>query len=143
VERGPLVVAAIGSFSVAALHIGIILAGAPAYRWFGAGERMARAAETGDLRPALLTLGLTLLFTLWGWYALSGAGIGPRLPWLRPALFLIAAIYLGRGVVLVRELYALLSGNDRWPLRYLGFSLTSLLIGMAYAVGFLRLPAAP
>jgi len=61
-----LCVAALLSFLVAALHVGIIAAGASAYRYFGAGESMARLAEQGSALPAVVTAGATALFVLAG-----------------------------------------------------------------------------
>lgn len=39
----------------AVLHLGIIVKGATWYRFFGAGESMARAAEEGRWYPAIVT----------------------------------------------------------------------------------------
>lgn len=81
------------------LHVGIILGGPPWYRFFGAGEAMARAAALGSPIPNRITVGIAALLALWTLYALSGAGIVRRLPFLRLALVLIAAIYLLRGML--------------------------------------------
>ncbi len=97
----PLVAAAALSAIAAALHVAIIVKGAPWYRFFGAGEDMARAAEKGRLFPAVVTSGIAAILALWSAYALSGAGMLPPLPLLRPALCAITAVYLLRGLVLV------------------------------------------
>ena len=52
------------SFAVALLHIAIIFIGAPAYRYFGAGERMAQQAELGSWVPAIVTLVVAVVFYL-------------------------------------------------------------------------------
>src|SRR3546814_5357018 len=44
------------SVAAALLHIACIFGGPDWYRFFGAGEGMARAAARGDLRPTLITL---------------------------------------------------------------------------------------
>jgi len=93
-----LIVAAALSALAALLHAGCIVFGAPWYRFFGAGERMARMAEQGEWRPALITLGIVLVLATWSLYALSGAGVLPGLPLLRIALCAIAGVYLLRGV---------------------------------------------
>lgn len=80
------------------LHVAIILGGPAWYRFFGAGERMARLAARGSPYPAIITAGIATILAVWMLYALSGAGVIRRLPLLRLALVLIAAIYLGRGV---------------------------------------------
>ena len=56
-----LVLGAAFSVAAAVAHLACIALGAPAYRFMGAGEKMARAAEAGSVRPALLTLLLGLV----------------------------------------------------------------------------------
>ena len=81
------------------LHVAIILGGPDWYRFFGAGEAMARHAARGSPYPALLTLAIAATLGVWALYALSGEGIIRRLPLLRLALAIIAAIYLTRGLL--------------------------------------------
>jgi hypothetical protein len=83
----------------ALLHVGIILGGPGWYRFFGAGERMARLAARGSIYPAAVTACIAAALGVWTLYALSGAGVIRRLPFLRPALALIAAVYLARGIL--------------------------------------------
>ena len=82
----------------ALLHVAIIIGGPSWYRFFGAGERMARLAAGGSVYPAVVTIMLALMLGVWALYALSGAGFIRPLPLLRLALGVIAAIYLIRGV---------------------------------------------
>ncbi|TFW03288.1 hypothetical protein E4K72_12655 [Oxalobacteraceae bacterium OM1] len=93
-----LLVGAALSAAAAAAHLACIAIGAPAYRFMGAGERMARGAAAGKLRPTLVTLAITGILLLWAAYALSGAGVIAPLPLTRAALIFISAIYLGRAV---------------------------------------------
>src|SRR5919112_280167 len=81
------------------LHLCIILGGPGWYRFFGAGERMARLSARGSAYPAVVTAGIAALLGLWALYGLSGAGVIRRLPLLRPALWLIAGVYLARGAL--------------------------------------------
>jgi putative oxidoreductase len=81
------------------LHVGIILGGPDWYRFFGAGERMARMAARGSPFPAVITAGSAAVLAVWALYAFSGAGLIRRLPLLRVALVLIAAVYLARGIL--------------------------------------------
>ena len=99
----PLVIGAVLSGVAALLHVGIIIGGPAWYRFFGAGERFAAAAE-GHWWPALVTLAIASVLGLWAAYALSGAGAIQALPLLRLALVLITAIYLLRGLTLVPAL---------------------------------------
>ena len=95
----PFLVSGAALSAVAALlHVGCIIFGASWYRFFGAGERMAQMAAAGRWRPTLITSGIVLVLATWSFYALSGAGVVPRLPLVRTALCIITGIYLLRGV---------------------------------------------
>jgi hypothetical protein len=86
------------------LHLGIIVGGAPWYRYFGAGEDMARMAQAGSWYPALITAGIASVLFLWSAYALAGAGwplAQGVFAWQRPVLGLITAVYLLRGLAIV------------------------------------------
>ena len=93
-----LIVGASCSAAAAIAHLACIVWGAPAYRFMGAGERMARAVEAGKLRPTLVTLAISGVLLLWAAYALGGAGVIRLLPFSTLALPAICAIYLGRAV---------------------------------------------
>jgi len=94
----PFLIAAASADAVAALlHLGCIVFGAPWYRFFGAGERMAELAEAGNRYPALISSAIAAVLLAWSAYALSGAGVIGRLPLLRIALCAIAALLLLRG----------------------------------------------
>jgi hypothetical protein len=84
--------------AAALLHVGIILGGPAWYRFFGAGERMARLDARGSIVPALVTASIAAGLAVWALYAFSGAGMIRRLPLLRIALALIAAVFLARGI---------------------------------------------
>lgn len=120
------------SAAAALLHVAIIVGGPGWYRFFGAGEGMAHAAEMGSYRPALLTLGIALILLVWALYAFSGAGRIGRLPLLRTGLIVISAIYLLRALAPVPMLLVT-------PERVDGFvlwsSLVVLVYGLCYAVG--------
>jgi hypothetical protein len=99
-----LVVAGGASLVAALLHLAIIAGGPAWYRFFGAGEGMARAAEKGRWRPALITLAIALVLGAWAAYAFAGAGLFDGLPLVRPALCALTAVYLLRGAVIVPAL---------------------------------------
>ncbi|PKO34287.1 MAG: hypothetical protein CVU34_09380 [Betaproteobacteria bacterium HGW-Betaproteobacteria-7] len=96
-----LLAAAALSAVAALLHVAIVFGGAPWYRFFGAGERMASAAEAGRAYPAIVTLGIALVLALWAAYALSGAGLLAPLPLLKWCLAAITAVYLLRGLAIL------------------------------------------
>lgn len=127
-----LIGAAICSGVAALLHLGCIVFGGDWYRFFGAGEQMAQMAEAGDIYPTIVTLVIVSLLTVWSLYALSGAGIILRLPFLRLALCVIAAIYLLRGISFI-PLMPMFPENSItfWVVS----STTCLVFGLLYALG--------
>jgi len=116
----------------ALLHLGCIIGGPPFYRFFGAGERLARLAERGSIQPALITFGIASLLGIWSLYAFSGAGIIRPLPLLRPALLLITAIYLLRAAALP---FLLRMMPDRSPAFLVWNSIVVLIFGFVHLTG--------
>jgi hypothetical protein len=92
-----LFIGAMLSAIASALHVGCIIFGAPWYRFFGAGEKMARLAEAGSAFPTLVTAVIAAVLLICSAYALSGAGVLPRLPFLRVVLCAFTLVYLLRG----------------------------------------------
>lgn len=127
-----LIAAGVLSTIASMLHVAVIAGGPTWYRFFGAGEAMAQAAEKGSLVPALVTLAIALVLLVWALYAFSGAGLVRRLPLLRTALVLITAVYLLRGVALVPALILKPDAVDTFALVS---SLVVLVYGLAYAIG--------
>ena len=129
-RHSPLVAAASLSAVAGLAHLGCIAFGGPWYRFFGAGERMARMAEAGHWYPTAITSAITAVLFTWALYALSGAGVIRRLPFTKLALCLITAIYVGRGVGFVAIMPA-----------FPGNSLTFWLVssGICLAIGLLHL----
>lgn len=93
-----LLLGAFLSAAAAIAHLACIAIGAPAYRFMGAGERMARAAEAGQLKPTLVTLAVAGVLFAWAAFALSGAGVVGPLPLTKLVLVAISIAYLGRAV---------------------------------------------
>jgi hypothetical protein len=125
-----------GSLSAAAAlaHIACVVVGAPAYRFMGAGEKMARAAEARKLQPMLVTLAIAGVLFVWAAYAFSGAGAIGRLPFTKLALTAICAVYLGRALA-----FPLL--KPRFPENSQTFWLVSsgicLVIGLVHLYGLI------
>lgn len=82
---------------IAMTHVAMVIGGAEWYRFFGAGEGMARQAEAGMVQPVIITLSIAVILGIWSLYAFSGAGMIGRLPFLKPVLILISSIFLIRG----------------------------------------------
>jgi putative oxidoreductase len=97
-DNKPLIIAGILSMLAAILHIGVIIGGPAWYRFFGAGEGMARMAEKGMAYPAIATAVIALVLFIWAAYAFSGAGVITRLPLLKAGLVVISLIFVARGV---------------------------------------------
>lgn len=127
-----LIAGGVLSAAASILHLAVIIGGPDWYRFFGAGERMARMAEQGSWTPTVITLGIAAVLAVWSAYAFSGAGLIPRLPLIRTALVLISAVYLLRGLVLIPALVV----NRGEPSPFiLWSSLIVLVYGITYAVG--------
>jgi hypothetical protein len=124
------------SAAAALLHLAVIVGGPDWYRFFGAGEGFAVAAERGRWTPHLVAAGIAVLLSLWAAYAFSGAGLIRRLPLLRTALVTISAIYLARGLVILYP--AGLARPDLSPRFMLWSSLIVLVYGIVHALGTWR-----
>lgn len=94
----PMLIAATCSAIASLLHVAIIFGGASWYRYFGAGERMARAAEAGKLYPTIVTMCIASMLAVWAVFGYSAAGVLMPLPLTGIAILLIAAFYLLRGL---------------------------------------------
>ena len=128
-----LVAAAMCSVLVALLHVYVIAKGPWAYRFFGAGEKLAGMAEQGSWIPNLLTSGITLVFFIFAAYYFAGAGLLPKPPLFRIGLIGIAAIYTLRGALLLPGwIFGMkMSSFDIWS------SIASLTIGLLHCAAAL------
>ena len=115
------------------LHLCCIFFGPSWYRFFGAGERMARLSAAGHIAPALITTGIAAVLALWSLYALSGAGVIPRLPFMRIALCLITGICIFRG--LAGFVLAAVAPGERGVAFWCWSSVVCLGLGALYLVG--------
>jgi hypothetical protein len=127
-----LIVGAVLSSLASLLHIGCIIFGAPWYRFFGAGEQMARLADAGSITPTLITAGIAAVLFVWALYALSGARVISPMPLTRVALVAITGIYLVRGLAVLPVAMFMPAQNTAflwWS------SLICLGFGVVHAVG--------
>ena len=127
---------AAGWMSVAAslLHLAVIVGGPDWYRFFGAGEKMACAAERGSPTPILMTLAIATVLAVWAAFAFSAAGVWRQLPLTRTALVAITSVLLLRGVLGFTPVFL--------PIPSLAFKLWSSAIclgmGLCFAIGTWR-----
>ncbi|WP_269516169.1 hypothetical protein [Brevundimonas subvibrioides] len=127
-----LIAGGVLSAAASILHLAVIAGGPAWYRFFGAGEGIARMAERGSPYPTLMTIGIAGVLAVWSAYAFAGAGLIPRLPLMRTVLVLISTVYLLRGLVLVPAFIF----NPGGVLPFvLWSSLIVLVYGIAYGVG--------
>lgn len=127
-----LLAAAICCFAAALAHLGCIVFGGDWYRFFGAGEQMARMAEQGLWYPTIVTSVIVLVLLVWALYGLSGAGAIKRLPLTKLALILITGIFLLRGVSFVWLMPIFPENSPRFWLMSSGIC---LVIAGLFAVG--------
>lgn len=132
---GWLIAGAAASFALVVLHFGVIVAGAPAYAFFLAGDQMVDLAKVHSLVPTLITGALAFVFAVFGSYALAGAGF-LALPATRVLVAAIGCIYTLRGLLIVPE--ALMVHFMDRPVRALFFAAISLVIGLVHLVGVFR-----
>jgi hypothetical protein len=134
-KGGLLLAAAVASFALVVLHFAIIVAGAPAYAYFLAGEQMVALARERSLVPTVITGGVAAVFAVFGVYALAGAGF-LHLPAARILVAAVGCIYTLRGLLIVPEA-VMVRFLDR-PVRALFFSAIALAIGVVHLVGVAR-----
>lgn len=118
----------------AALHVGCVFGGPSWYRFFGAGEAMARLAARGSPTPALYAFAIAAVLCGWSAYAFSGAGALPRFPFLRPVLVAICGVYLLRAAALP-ALLAYATGPGRSAAFMVWSSGIVLAYGLVHAIG--------
>jgi hypothetical protein len=130
----PFLLAA-GWMSVAAslLHFACIVGGPDWYRFLGAGEEMAVAAERGSLVPPLVTAFIAIVLAVWAVYAFGAAGIGWRPPLARTALIAISTVLLARAAMAFVPAFWLAENQT------LAFIFTTsaicLVMGASFAIG--------
>ena len=100
----------------------------------GIGKEMIKLAQTHSSLPYLLTISVAIVFFIFGLYGLSAADKFRKLPFLKPIIFLIAGVYLLRGL---GELIAdNIQGTN--SLAETVYSLFALTIGLLYLIGGLK-----
>lgn len=130
-----LIAAGWGSLAASAAHLACIIGGPDWYRFMGAGENIARAAERGALMPTIMTLGIAAIIAVWAAYAFSAAGIIGRLPLTRTALLLISA------VLIIRAFAYFVRDSWRPDLSHSFMAWSSfivLMLGLCFAIGTWR-----
>ena len=129
----PFLLAGAALSAVAALlHLACIAFGASWYRFMGAGTQMVKMVSNGHWYPTVVTLFIAAVLSVWSLYALSGAGVIARLPFLRLALCAITAVYLLRALAFP-ELIAQIPGNSM--VFWVCSSTICFVIGVVHCIG--------
>ena len=131
----PLLLGAALSLIAAALHFACIFWGTNGFRFLGAGEPIVSMSAAGHWYPPFIAFVIGAVLSTWALYALSGSGVIPPLPYLRPALVGITAIYLLRAVAfpLLKPAFP---GNS--ATFWLITSAICLVIGLTHLLGLIQ-----
>jgi uncharacterized membrane protein len=101
----------------------------------GIGKEMDELAKTHSSLPYVLTIFVAFAFLIFGLYGISADKKINQLPFLKPAIFVIAEIYLFRGLV---ELIFDLEGQQANKYLEIVYSLIAIFIGLLYLIGGLK-----
>ena len=101
----------------------------------GIGNEMAKLAQTHFSLPYLLTIFVAVVFLIFGLYGLSAGNKFRKLPFLKPVVFLIAGIYLLRGI---GELVFDLEKQQANQFLEIIYSLIAVFIGLLFLIGGLQ-----
>lgn len=99
----------------------------------GIADSMALAAQKiHPMYPYFITVVVAIFFFIFGLYGLSAAGKTRKLPFMKPIVFLIAGIYLLRGI---GELIFDLEKQQASQILEITYSLIAVFIGLLFLVG--------
>lgn len=101
----------------------------------GVGKEMTELAHTHSSLPYLLTIFVSIVFFIFGLYGLSVDNKIIKLPFLKFGTFLIAGIYLLRGL---GELIFDLEKQKANQFSEITYSLVAVFIGLLYLIGGLK-----
>jgi hypothetical protein len=101
----------------------------------GVGNEMTKLAQTHYSLPYLLTISVSVVFFIFGLYGLSASNKFRELPFLKPVVFLIAGIYLLRGIGELVFNIEKQQANQFWEIIY---SLIAVFIGLLFFIGGLK-----
>jgi hypothetical protein len=105
----------------------------------GISNEMTKLAQTHSSLPYFLTIFVSVVFFIFGLYGLSANYKFRKLPFLKPVVFVIAGIYLLRGI---GELIFDLEKQHANQFMEIAYSLIAVFIGLLYLIGGLQLEKA-
>ena len=100
----------------------------------GIEKEMQELAQTHSSLPYFLTIFVTFVFFIFGLYGLSAGDKFKKLPFLKPIIFIIAGIYLFRGLgeLIADKIHGTNSVNETF------YSLFALTIGLLFLIGGIK-----
>lgn len=101
----------------------------------GIGKEMTELAQTHSSLPYLLTIFVAIVFFIFGLYGLSANNKFRQLPFLKPVIFIIAGLYLLRGI---GELIFDLEKQQANQFLEVTYSLIAVFIGLLFLIGGLK-----
>jgi hypothetical protein len=126
------------SFAVALLHVGCLVRGEAAARFFGAPRFVLAMVQQGSLAIIPVLLVVVGVLGTFGLYAWSAAGRMRRLPALRTGLITVGVIYTLRGLLLFPQLAFVSRHPGVLPWQFPVFSAVSLALGAVHLIGAAR-----
>jgi heme/copper-type cytochrome/quinol oxidase subunit 3 len=121
---------------IAILHIVGLFWADKMFEVTGISDGMARAAQNiHPMYPYFITVVVAIFFFVFGMYGLSADGKIRKLPFLKPVIFLIAGIYLLRGI---GELIFDMEMQQANQILETSYSLIAVLIGLLFLIGGIR-----
>ena len=100
----------------------------------GVGKEMHELSQINTSLPYLLTIFVAVVFFIFGLYGLSADNKFRKLPFLKPVIFIIAGIYIFRG--LGELIFDIISKTN--SLTEITYSLFALTVGLLFLIGGLR-----
>lgn len=115
--------------------IAVLFCPEKAFEVTGAGQQMSELAQINPSLPYLATIFIVIVFIIFGLYGLSADGKLRKLPLLRPAIFIIAGLYLFRGIV---GFIPNVIDRPEHLIFEICYSLIAVFIGLLFLIGGLK-----
>jgi hypothetical protein len=136
--RVALMLAGLGNVAAALVHIIGWAMGPEAIAFLGAPPYIVRSIEEGTSDAPVTIAVIVAVLAVFAAYAFSGAGLLPRLPFLRVVLSLVGLLFILRGLLIFVQLQSA-NFSVTFDVVHLGLSVVVLVLGVLYAIGAWRL----
>ena len=116
-------------------HVVSLLWAEQVFELTGVADEMAYLMQIHSTLPYLLTILVVVAFLIFGLYGLSADDKFRKLPFLKPAIFTIAGIYLLRGIA---GFIPIIAGQSKYPTLDTCYSLIAVFVGLLYLIGGIK-----